>query len=216
MGAGTQTLAQVQAWATANGNRQNGIALANGAPVGGTFEYGSAIALATIARYAGLEGIGAHPFNLSDVVAGIGAPAPQFVYDSADGSSAAVVLDNTNKMTSIITNDGAQYLRGGNTTWPAGDPRSWWGNLVVQNRIDKRQRRIMEPFDGQRLSEALLDDIHLSLEANLNAEFGAFTQRIGVSAIEVTAQHLTAYVETAYYGFVESITVANDIYVQTP
>ena len=211
-----QTLAQAQAWAIANGTRQSGIAVANGAPVATVQEYGSAIALATIARHAGLTGIGAHPFNLSDVVLGIGPPAPEFIFDSADGSSAAEVLDNTNRMSSIITNDGSHYLWGGKTTWAAGDPRHWWGNLLVQNRIEKRQRRIMEPFSGLRLSEDLLDDMRFSLEENLNAEFGAFTQRIGVAGIDVAAQHVTSYVETAYYGFIESITVANDIYVQAP
>ena len=211
-----QTLAQAQAWAIANGTRQSGIAVANGAPVATVHEYGSVIAATTIARHAGLTGIGAHPFNLSDVVLGIGPPAPTFVFDSADASAAAEVLDNTNRMTSIITNDGSHYLWGGKTTWAAEDPRHWWGNLLVQNRIEKRQRRIMEPFSGLRLSEDLLDDMRFSLEANLNAEFGAFTQRIGVAGIEVAAQHVTAHVETAYYGFIESITVPNDIYVQTP
>ena len=58
--------------------------------------------------------------------------------------------------------------------------------------------------------------MRFSLEENLNAEFGAFTQRIGVAAIEVAGQQVTSYVETAYYGFIESITVSNDIYVQAP
>ena len=216
VGAGTQTLAQSQAWAVANGTRQNGIAVANGAPVGGAQEYGSAIALATLARYAGLEGIGSHPFNLADVVTGIGTPAPQFVFDSSDSTAAAEVLDNTNRMTSIITHDGSHYLWGGKTTWAAGDPRHWWGNLVVQNRIEKRQRRIMEPFIGLRLSEDLLDDLHLAVEEGLNAEFGAFTQRIGVGTPVVAAHLVTVPIETGYYGFIEAIRAENSIYVQAP
>ena len=70
----SQTLANVQAWVGTNGTRRSGIALANGAPVANSQEFGSAIALATIARHAGLVGIGAHPFNLSDVILGIGSP----------------------------------------------------------------------------------------------------------------------------------------------
>ena len=210
-----QTLAQAQAWAAANGTRRSGIALANGAPVASSQEFGSAIALATIARYAGLQGIGAHPFNLSDVVTGIGAPAPEFVFDSADATAAAEVLDNTNEMTSIITHDGSHYLWGGKTTWEASDPRNWWGNLIVQNRIEKRQRRIMEPFAAQRLSEALLDDIQSAVEDGLTGEFGAFTERIGVGTARVAAQHVTVPVEISYFGFIESISVENSIFVQT-
>ena len=211
-----QTLTQVQAWHGANGTRQSGIALANGAPVGTDQEFGSAIALATIARHAGLEGIGAHPFNLSDVILGIGAPAPEFVFDSADATAAAEVLDNTNRMSTIITNDGNRYLWGGKTTWAAGDPRHWWGNLVVQNRIEKAQRQVMEPFSGLRLSEDLLDDMLLAVQGRLDAEFGAFTQRIGVGTPVVSVPHVTVPVETAYYGFIETITVENSIFIQAP
>ena len=213
---GTQTLAEAQAWAVANATRRNGIAVANLASVAGSLEFGSAIALATLARYAGLRGIGAHPFNLADVVAGIGPPAPEFVFDSADATAAAEVLDNTNRMTSLITHDGSHYMWGGKTTWPAGDPRHWWGNLVVQNRIEKRLRRIMESFVALRLSEALLDDIQRAVDEGLNAEFGAFTQRIGVGTPTVAGQQVTVPVETAYYGFIETILAENSIFVQAP
>ena len=214
--AADQTLAEAQAWAVANATRTRGIALANGAPVSSSQEFGSVIAMATLCRYAGLEGIGAHPFNLTDVVTGIGEPAPTFVFDSADSTAAAEVLDNTNKMTSIITHDGSHYLWGGKTTHPSSDPRYWWGNLMIQNRLEKRQRLIMEKFTAQRLSEELLNDLHGAMERGLGDEFGDLTRRIGIGTPEISGQNLTVPVETAYAGFVETITSRNSIFIQNP
>lgn len=211
----TSTQAQALAWATANGNRQDGLAVTNGGDVGGNFEFGSVITAAHICQYAAQRGIGVQPFNLSDPLTGVGTPAPRRAFDAHDGSASAEVLDNAG-LTSLITYDGIDYIFGGKTSYPDTDARQWWGNAVVVKRIRKRGAQLLVPYYRVRATESKLAAMRLVAEESLAAEFGGQIRGLTVGSAVLSGKRARLPGQVFFHGFVEGVDFNLTIAVESP
>ena len=119
-------------------------------------------------------------------------------------------------MTSIIVYDGSEYLWGGRLkASQASDPRVYFGNAVLANRIVKRARRLLTPFYGRRATSFLLDDMALTLGLSLTAEFGDLTESIVVETPTLSGSRATIPMVVAFHDFIQSIRLTADVYLSS-
>ena len=205
-------LADVRTWG-GNNLGPDILAITNTAPHAGVAQWGSLLAAGHLCRYGAIRGIGSHPFNLSDHVVGVGTPTPVRVFSLDDSTAPAEVLADED-MTSVIVYDGAEYLWGGRLkTAVASDPRSYVGNAILAKRIVKRGRHLLAPFLGRRATSFLFDDMALTLQVTLDAEFGALTDSIVVDTPYLAGSLANVPIEVGFHNFIERIRLIADVYL---
>ena len=214
-GVGTGVQADVITWARAN-TGPNVLAIGNDAPVAGANEFGSVIVAAHICQDAATNGVGSHPFNLSTPVSGVGTPDPLRVFDLNDGSAEAEALADE-YVSSIIVYDGQEYVWNGKLkTAVTGDPREYFGNAVISDRMVKRARSLLAPYYGQRASTGVLADMADHVQLGLTPEFVTPGLVGSVTVLDPYLSGNSAIVEfeVGFHGFIEAIRLTADIYIQ--
>ena len=163
-----------------------------------------------------MHGVGSHPFNLSAPVSGIGTPAPVRAFDINDGSAEAEALADA-FVTSIVVYDGFEYLWNGKIkTVQGGDPRSYFGNAVISDRMVKRARRLLAPYYGSRATTGVFAAMADTVRLSLVPEFVTPGLVASITIFEPYLSGTTAVVEfeVGFHGFIEAIRLVADIFVQ--
>ena len=216
VGTATGVQADVITWAGLN-TGPHLLAMGNDAPVAGTTEFGSVIAAAHICHYASIHGVGSHPFNLSSPVTGTGTPEPVRVFDISDGSAEAEALADE-FVSSLIIYDGHEFIWNGHLkTTDTGDPRRFFGNAVISDRMVKRARRVLAPYYGRRATSSILAAMADRVRLVLEPEFVIPGLVGSVTVHEPYLSGSTAVVEfeVGFHGFIEAIRLIADIFVQS-
>ena len=204
--------AQARAWR--NAVLQLGMLPAsNGAPYNGVDDENGAIVLAAhIARWAGIEGIGAHPFSFRHPVLGAGTPSPKRTFSDSDNSAAAVELADL-QLTSIIRDGGATYLWGGEMRSNVeGSALVYWGNRVVANRMRKRGRQIIRPYVIFRLDPSVLDTVVVEVERALLAEFGQWVVDVSGGTAALVGRTIRVRTSATFHGFSRAVELIIDAF----
>lgn len=175
--------------------------------------WGSVIAAGHQARYASIDGVGAYPWNLRDAISGVHSLAPERVFDPGDGSSEAVSLAATDKLSSIIQWEGVDYLWGGESYSAQADPRQNIGNHIVANRMIKRSKRVMAPYLRLRGTGATLDSLQVSVELPLQHLYVPRTvERVTARVPTITSGHVSIILDVKFYDFINSIALTVEVF----
>lgn len=211
------TQAEVLVWA-GNNTGPDVLAIGNDAPVSGVTEFGSVLVCGHICQDAAVHGVGSHPFNLSTPITGIGTPQPVRVFDINDGTAEAEALAD-GYVTSIVVYDGQEYLWNGKLkVAETGDPREYFGNAIISDRMVKKARGVLAPYYGQRATTGVLAAMADKVREALVPEFLTPGLVGSITVLDPYLSGTTAIVEfeVGFHGFIEAIKLTADIFIRTP
>ncbi len=208
------TQASVASWAGANGGIEIYAASNRGDVANYDGMWGSVIMAAHHARWASLEGVGSSPYDLSHPLAGASNLTPARELDLTDGSSAAVVLDRDDEISSLTTYEGGHYVWGGLSASTVEDPRQSIANHIVANRSLRIARDQAAQIVRRRATGDVIQGLRLRIEEAISRAFvPRFAAEVQVDTPTIAGGVLTVPYEMRYDDYIHTVALQAEVYI---